>query len=320
MDINKLTDEIIGGRRLDENDDLSFLLSAPLDELTKAADKLRRHFSGNKANLCSIINGKSGKCSENCKFCAQSARHHTGVEEYAFLDNDKILAECRHNEQRGVHRFAIVTAGRALTGKDFDKACDAFTVLKKKTKMGLCASMGLLSKEQLERLKGCGVTRYHCNIETSKRNFPNICTTHTFDEKLSCLARAKAVGLEICSGGIVGMGETWEDRTDMALTLSKLGVSSIPINALIPIKGTPFEDLPRLTENDILRIVALFRIIVPDADIRLAAGRLLLKNSGEAAFLSGANSAITGDMLTTSGNGIGEDIAMLESFGFDVRG
>ena len=284
MDINKLTDEIIGGRRLDENDDLSFLLSAPLDELTKAADKLRRHFSGNKANFCSIINGKSGKCPENCKFCAQSARHHTGVEEYGFLDNDKILAECRHNEQRGVHRFAIVTAGRALTGKDFDKANDAFSLLSKKTKMGLCASMGLLSFEQFERLKSCGVTRYHCNIETSRRNFPNICTTHTFDEKLSCLARAKAAGLEICSGGIVGMGETWEDRVDMALTLSKLGVSSIPINALIPIKGTPFEDLPRLTENDILRIVALFRIIVPDADIRLAAGRLLLKNSGEAAF------------------------------------
>ena len=155
---------------------------------------------------------------------------------------------------------------------------------------------------------------------TKIRIFPNICTTHTFDEKLSCLARAKAAGLEICSGGIVGMGETWEDRIDMALTLSKLGVSSIPINALIPIKGTPFEDLPRLTEEDILRIVAIFRIIVPSADIRLAAGRLLLKNSGEAAFLSGANSAITGDMLTTSGNGIGEDIAMLESVGFDVRG
>jgi biotin synthase len=183
----------------------------------------------------------------------------------------------------------------------------------------LCGSHGLLTDEQFRRLKEAGVKRYHCNIETSCRNFPNICTTHSFDEKTACIKRAQAAGLQVCSGGIIGMGETWEDRVDMALTLAELGVDSVPINSLIPIKGTPLEELTPISEEDILRTVAIFRYILPTADIRLAAGRNLMEGCGRKAFLSGANSTITGDMLTTSGNGIADDTAMFRSMGFDIE-
>lgn len=280
---------------------------------------IRKHFKGDHVDLCSIINGRSGKCSENCKFCAQSAHHCTGIEEYPFLDEEKILAECLHNEERGVHRFSIVTAGRTLSDEDFEKAVSAYKLLESSSKMELCASHGLLTQEQFNRLHSAGVRRYHANIETSRRNFPNICTTHTYDDKLECIRRAQKAGFEVCSGGVIGMGENWEDRIDMAVSLSELGVKSIPINALMPIKGTPLENTRRITAEDILRTVAIFRYIVPEADIRLAAGRNLMENCGAKAFLSGADATITGDMLTTSGNDIKGDVEMLHSMGFSTE-
>lgn len=169
------------------------------------------------------------------------------------------------------------------------------------------------------RLRESGVKMYHSNIETSRRNFPNICTTHTFKDKIKCIKAAQKAGPDVCSGGILGMGETWEDRVDMALTLSELNVKSIPLNALTPIKGTPLENLPVLSEEDILRIVAIFRFINPTAYVRLAAGRLLMKENGKEAFLSGANATITGDMLTTSGNNTAQDKEMLTKNGFDIE-
>ena len=203
------------------------------------------------------------------------------------------------NESEGVDRFSIVTAGKALTGKEFDKAIHAYETMHKECRIDLCASMGFLSAEQLHRLHEAGVTSYHHNIETSRRNFPNICTTHTYDQKIETLKAVKAEGMCPCSGGIIGMGETWEDRLSMAVDLAEAGVESIPINALMPIKGTPLEDWESLTEDDILRTIAFFRYINPEANIRLAAGRALLTNDGEIAFQSGASATITGDMLTT---------------------
>lgn len=176
----------------------------------------------------------------------------------------------------------------------------AYEKMKKECDIELCASMGFLDEEQLHRLHEAGVSSYHHNIETSKRNFPNICTTHTYDQKIETLKKVKAEGMYVCSGGIIGMGETWEDRLDMAVSLAEIGVDSIPINALMPIKGTPLENEPRLTEEEILRTVALFRYINPEAEIRLAAGRALLTNDGEKAFKSGASATITGNMLTTA--------------------
>jgi biotin synthase len=318
MDMIKLADEIIGGRRIKRGEELDYFITSDIEQLCNGADKIRSHFCGDHVDLCSIINGRSGKCSENCKFCAQSAHNCTGIEEYPFLDCDTILAECRHNEERGVHRFSIVTAGRTLSDEDFENAVTAYSLLDRECNIALCGSHGLLTQEQFVRLRETGVTRYHCNIETSRRNFPNICTTHTYDDKIECIRRAQEAGFEVCSGGIIGMGETWADRLDMAISLAELNVKSIPINALMPIKGTPFENVPRLTEADILRTVAFFRYIVPEADIRLAAGRNLMKDCGAKAFLSGANSTITGDMLTTSGNDINGDAAMLKGMGFSI--
>lgn len=315
----QVIEEIIAGRRLVREDDLSFLMEGELEPLKQGASRIRQALCGDHVDLCTIINGRAGRCSEDCRFCAQSSHHHTGADEYEVLDADTFVEACRHHEESGIHRFSIVTAGRTLTGKEFEQALEAYRQMKCVCKrMKLCASHGLLTKEQFAVLRAAGVSRYHANIETSRRNFPNICTTHTFEDKLACIRAAKEAGLEICSGGIIGMGETWEDRLDMALTLSELQVDSIPINALIPIPGTPFEELPVLTEEEILRTVVMFRFLNPAADVRLAAGRTLLEENGKEAFFSGANGAITGDMLTTSGNNTPQDIEMLRACGFEV--
>lgn len=315
-----LAKEIIEGKRITRNDDLSIFIGCDLDELCKGADLIREHFVGDKVDLCSIINGRSGRCPEDCKYCAQSAHYKTECEIYDFLPDEKILEACELNNNEGVDRFSIVTAGRALTGEEFDKALNAYKLMHEKYDIELCASMGFLTKEQFVKLKEVGVTSYHHNIETSRRNFPNICTTHTFDQKMETLKVLKEVGLNVCSGGIIGMGETIEDRIDMAMCLAEAGADSIPLNALMPIKGTPLENQPVLSEDEILRTIAIFRYINPKADIRLAAGRALLSNDGEKAFKSGASATITGNMLTTVACAtIRSDRDMIKSIGRTVK-
>nr|WP_312289715.1 biotin synthase BioB [Clostridium chromiireducens] len=317
--MKKLADEIIAGRRLNRNDNLDFLLTADLKELCEGSDKIRKELCGDKVDLCTIINGRSGRCSENCKFCAQSTHHKAEVKEYNFLDPEIILEDCKKNEKNGVHRYSIVTAGRALTGEDFQKAVQAYEMMNKECSINLCASHGFLTEEEFMKLKEAGVSMYHANIETSKNNFHNICTTHSYEDKIKEIKLAQKVGLKVCSGGIIGMGETWEDRIDMAISLSELNVISIPINVLMPIKGTPFENLERIPEEDILRTIAIFRYINPTAYIRMAAGRTYFTDGGTKIFRSGANATITGDMLTTVGNNTFQDKIMLTNLGFDIK-
>lgn len=317
--MKKLIEEIINGRRLTRNDNINFLLTVSLNELCEGANKIRKELCGDKVDLCTIINGRSGKCSENCKFCAQSAHHNTDIKEYNFLNPDMIVADCKKNVASGVHRYSIVTAGRTLTGSDFNQAVQAYKRMYKECSINLCASHGLLSEENLIRLKEAGVTMYHANIETSKNYFPNICTTHSYEDKIKEIKLAQKAGLNVCSGGIIGMGETFEDRLDMAFSLSELKVISIPINVLMPIKGTPFEDLKPISHNDILRTIAIFRYINPTAYIRMAAGRTYFNNGGREIFRSGANATITGDMLTTIGNNTIQDKNMLTELGFDIN-
>lgn len=319
MNLCELALKIIDGYRLSRNDDLSFFKDCNLDELTAAADKIREHFKGENVDLCTIINGRSGRCGENCKFCAQSAHNHTACEEYSFLDEEKIIQAAKANQDEGVNRFAIVTAGKALTGEDFDKAIHVYERMNKELSINLCASMGFITRDQFKRLKKAGVTSYHHNIETSRRNFPNICTSHTYEMKIETIKIAQEEGLCVCSGGIIGMGETFEDRIDMALSLSELNIRSIPINALMAIPGTPFAQNKPLTEEEILRTIAMSRFINPEANIRLAAGRKLLSENGKKAFLSGASATITGNMLTTSGSTINGDIKMLSEMGRSVK-
>lgn len=313
----QIVEEILKGRRLCRGDDLTFLLSGELASLRQGANWIREKLCGSHVSLCSIINGRAGQCSENCRFCAQSSHYHTGIEKYEVPDAEEFIRACRQHQDSGVHRFSIVTAGRTLEGEDFDQILTAYRRMATECgRIKLCASHGLLGGGQFAALREAGVSRYHANIETSRRHFPKICTTHTFEDKLACIRAAKEAGLQICSGGIIGMGETWEDRLDMALTLSELQVDSIPLNVLIPIPGTPFEELPVLSEDEILRTVVIFRFLNPVAEVRLAAGRIRMRENGKDAFLSGANGTITGDMLTTSGNQTAQDIAMLRSSGF----
>ena len=293
------------------------LIDTDLKELSLYAEKIKQKFCGNKFDMCSIVSGKSGKCSENCKFCAQSSHYKTSIKEYPLLDSQNIFKEAKHNADKKVKRFSIVTSGKKLSDTEIDSVCQTYKDIKSKCDILLCASMGLLSYEQFVKLKQAGVTRYHCNLETSRRFFPSICSTHTYDDKINTINLAKKAGLEICSGGIFGLGETFEDRIDMFFDIYNLGIKSVPINVLNPIKGTPFENNKILSQEEINRTVAIARFILPDAFIRLAGGRLLFKDKGVSMFSSGANATITGDMLTTSGTSIDEDFNTIKKLGLE---
>lgn len=294
------------------------LIIQPLDALCSAADEIRKKFCGDVFDMCTIINAKSGRCSENCRYCAQSAHYAAHCEEYPLLDTAEIVKQAVCNAERGVLRYSIVCSGRRLSDAEVDRLCESIRAIRKACGISVCVSAGLLDEENFRKLKKAGVERIHNNIESSRRFFPEVCTTHTFDDKLAAIKAAKSAGLEVCSGGIIGLGETMEDRIDMALTARELGVKSIPLNILNPIKGTPFEHNAVLSYDEIARTAAIFRFVIPDGQIRLAGGRGLLSDKGRRLFYSGANAAISGDMLTTAGISIEKDMATLQELGYRV--
>lgn len=318
MDLESLGNAALQGKQISKEEAL-WLYQQPLEALCRKADEIRAHFCSNGFDICTIINGKSGRCSENCRFCAQSAHNHTGAEEYPLLPNEEILAQAKVNDAQGVLRYSIVTSGKRLSDEEVERMCDAVRQIRKETNIAVCISFGLLKEEQYRKLKEAGVTRVHNNLETSRRNFPNVCTTHTFDDKINAIRAAQDAGLSVCSGGIMGLGETVEDRIDMALTLRELGIRSVPVNMLNPIPGTPLEHNEKLTAEDMCRIVAVYRFLLPDASIRLAGGRGLLPDKGKSCFRSGANAAISGDMLTTAGITVATDMELLKELGYEVR-
>ena len=317
-ELHSVRDRVLSGGAVDRPTAL-WLYDQPLDGLCACADEIRRHFCGNGFDLCTIVNAKSGRCPENCKFCSQSAHNHTGAEQYPLLSADEIVAHAKENARQGVLRYSIVTSGKRLSDGEVDQVCAAVRRIRAEIPLAVCISGGLLNQAQFARLKDAGVTRVHNNLEASRRFFPFVCTTHTFDDKVAAIHAAQAAGLTVCSGGIMGLGETPADRIDMALTLRELGVKSVPVNLLNPIPGTPFADNPRLTADDLRRIVAVYRFIQPDAAIRLAGGRGLLPDKGRSCFLSGANAAISGDMLTTAGITTATDRALLAELGYEVK-
>lgn len=314
--VTDLKEKVLNGGLIDKSEAMQ-LWEADYDELCSAANEIREKFCSNNFDICTIVNGKSGKCSENCKFCSQSSFYHTCAGEYPLLDKESIVKEAMNNAEQGMLRFSIVTSGRRLNDKEVDIMCDVIREIRKNTDISVCASFGLLNEEQYRKLKDAGVARIHNNIETSENNFPNVCTTHTFSDKINAIKAAQKAGIDICSGGIMGLGENNEDRVDMAFTLRELNVKSIPVNMLNPIPGTPFENNKKLTEKDMCRICAIYRFILPDAFIRLAGGRGLMENKGRDCFLSGANAAISGNMLTTSGITFETDLALLKELNFN---
>lgn len=317
--VEELKQKIYAGESITRDEALK-LIEAPLEELALAANEIRETVCGNRFDMCTIINGKCGKCSEDCKYCAQSAHYHTSCEDsYPLLSTEALLAGARHNKEQGVLRYSIVTSGRRLNDKEVDQVCESIRAIREQVGIEVCVSFGLLDEPQFKKIKAAGASRVHCNLESSRRYFKEVCTTHTYDEKIATLQAAKRAGLSICSGGIMGLGETMEDRIDMVLTARELGVKSIPVNLLNPIPGTPYEHNRVLTNDELCRIVAIFRFIIPDSNIRLAGGRGLVGDKGEKCFRSGANATISGDMLTTAGITVETDMELLKGLGYEVR-
>ena len=312
-----IKDKVMSGYLITKSEAVS-LAECNSNSLASGAREIKEHFCGNSFDLCTIVNGKSGLCSENCKFCAQSRYYRTKVDAYSLIGSETIVEQAKYNEERGVLRYSIVTSGRALSSKEVDKVCESLEAVQKESDIALCGSFGLLEETEFAKLKQAGLTRVHNNLETSRRNFPNVCTTHTYDDKIAAIRAAQKAGLTVCSGGIIGLGETMEDRIDMVIDLREMGIRSIPINLLNPIPGTPFEGNEVVSDGEMSRIIAIFRMLVPDAYIRLAGGRGLLADNGRQCFLSGANAAISGDMLTTDGITIERDMRMLGELGYEV--
>ena len=319
ISIRQLKEKVLAGEWISREEALR-LSNAPLEELTAAADELRQHFCGNQFDMCTIVNAKCGTCSEDCKYCAQSAHYHTACENsYGLLSTEELLRHAREQAKRGVLRYSIVTSGRALPDREVDQVCGSIRAICTETPMKVCISLGLLKEEQFTKLKEAGASRVHCNLETSRRFFPQVCTTHSFDEKIAALKAAKRAGLSLCSGGIMGLGETMADRIDMVITARELGVTSVPVNLLNPIPGTPYEHHQVLDNDELCRITAIFRFLLPDGRIRLAGGRGLTGDKGEKCFTSGANAAISGDMLTTAGITVETDMALMKKLGYEVK-
>lgn len=319
MDINNLKEKIKNGYLITREEAIE-VYNSDYDELTKAADELREYFCGNDFDVCTIINAKSGKCSENCKFCAQSGHYHTNVKEYDLLDEDVIVKDALDKYNRGIPRYSMVASGKGLTPKDIDKICSITRkIYEQASGIKVCISGGIISEESFEKLKAAGITRIHNNLETSRNFFPEICTTHTYDQKIETIKAAQEAGMEICSGGLIGLGEDFKDRIDMALELRDLDVHSVPINLLNPIKNTPLENNEPLPMEEVNRTCATFRFIMPKALIRLAGGRALMEEFGESAFKSGANAAISGVLLTTKGISIEDDMKRIKDLDYQVK-
>jgi len=288
-------------------------------KLCNSANNIREFFCGKKVDFCTIMNAKSGHCTEDCKFCAQSAHYKTDVDVYDLVSKEDALKLARENEKEGVNRFSLVTSGRGTTGSDFEKILGIYEELNRETKLDLCASLGILSYEQFLKLRQKGITMYHHNLESSREYYEKICTTHSYDERIDTINAASRAAMLVCSGGIIGLGESFRDRINLAFQLRDLGVSSIPINVLNPIAGTPLENAESLNQEEILKTIAIFRFVNPKAFIRLAGGRNRIDEYGKNCFNAGANATITGNYLTTSGNKICDDKKMVSDLLLEVR-
>jgi len=286
-------------------------------DLIFTANAVRKKYRGDKVELCAIVNAKSGKCSEDCSFCAQSSRYKTDSPVYPLVDKDEILKKAIEAKKHKVKRFSIVISGKKPSKQEFKQIGETIEHLTKK-EINTCASLGFLNYDELCYLRDCGLQRVHCNIESSEKFFPEICTTHSFSSKVQTLEQAKNAGLSICSGGVFGLGENWSDRVDMAYFLKELNVDSVPINFLIPIKGTPMEHRTPLSPIEALKIIALFRLILPQKDIRICGGRQLLGEFSSWIFIAGANALMTGNYLTTQGRHYIDDLKFIENHGLEV--
>ncbi|HEY8910701.1 MAG TPA: biotin synthase BioB [Desulfosporosinus sp.] len=319
--INRLEEKVFAGQEItrEEARELGGLDGSDLYQLFASASRIRDLRAGKTVELCSIINAKSGLCSENCKFCAQSAHHQTEVDVYDLLDEESILERALQMEAEGAKRYSLVTSGRGISEGDFVRVLGTYRRLARETNLKLCASLGIINEDMARRLKEAGVSRYHHNLETSESYFPQICTTHSYQDRVHTIKACQAADLEVCSGGIISLGETMDQRLEMAFTLRNLKVLSVPINILNPIVGTGMEKQPILPPLEILQTIAIYRFILPEARLRFAGGReIALRNLQAMGYLAGINATLVGSYLTTSGRTVAEDIQMILDMGLEV--
>lgn len=323
--LNQLANRIIAGDRIEREEALALTQIEGQENillLCEAADKVRQACCGNTVDLCSIVNIKSGNCSENCGFCAQSA-HHPGQESpiYGLKPKQEILAQAKAAEAAGARRFCLVSQGRgpkysSPKSVEFQQILDTVRQIIAETSIKPCCALGEVTPEQAQALKEAGVTRYNHNLEASENFFPEIVTTHTWRDRVQTIKNLKAAGIQACTGGILGMGESWEDRVDLALTLRELEVDSVPLNLLNPRTGTPLGERPKLDPYEALKAIAIFRLILPEQILRYAGGREAVMGELQGLGLkSGMNAMLIGHYLTTMGQPPEQDHAMLESLG-----
>lgn len=294
-------------------DDIKALRALPLEELMHRANREKIQHRRAAFSLCSIMNAKSGHCSEDCKFCGQSVHHQaSGTPVYPLKNTTEMKEAAAQAKRDGAEHFSIVTSGRGLRSAEVALVADALEAIRNQVDIKLCASLGILAAADLKRLRDAGLVRYHHNLETSREFFPEIVSTHSFAERIDTIRAAREVGLEVCAGGIFGLGETEEDRVSLALSLKELRVDSVPINILIPLPGTPLADRPPLTILEILRGIALFRLILQGVPIRLAAGRETgLRDFLGMALWAGADGMMIGGYLTQRGRPPAEDLRVV---------
>lgn len=322
MEIKAVADRVLQGGAITfpEAEQFIELESWPeILELAAQATRIRERFTGKEVDLCALVNAKSGQCPEDCKFCSQSAHWNTDISTYPLMSADRIVERAHQAKNFGAKRFCIVTATRGLNDKDLPVICEAVRRVKEEVGIVPECSLGFITQEQLEKLKEAGMTRYNHNLETAESHFPNICTAHTYQDRLNTIRLLKKNGVEACCGGILGLGESRKERLQLAFTLAELDVECAPINVLNPRPGTPLEGTTPPAPMEVIKTIAIFRFILPRAKLELGGGREVnLKDFQVMAFLAGANSLIIGGYLTTHGRQPSNDLRMLQDLGFTV--
>lgn len=320
MKLSAITQKCLKGQGCTAAEALWLAQCAPLPRLFSSASTIREQFFGLQIEFCAIVNARSGACSEDCHYCSQSVHNQCEAEVYPLLSESALLADAAKHSASGVSRYGIVTSGATVRGQDFERLCDTIRRMCREFRLQTCASLGRFGVVELKKLKAAGLRRYHHNLETSREFYPKICSTHNWEERLDTIRAAQEAGLEVCSGGLFGLGESWEDRISLALTLRELAVECVPLNFLHAHAGTPMENQPPLSPEEALRIIAIYRHVLPKAALRICGGRpKILGERQSEIFSSGANAIMTGDYLTTSGINPESDQAMVEKLGLELN-
>lgn len=317
----RIAENILDGSLIDRSEiEYLFSVDDSLPDLLYRANQIRQKFFGNEVKICSIVPARLGGCNQDCKFCAQSARYSTAFKETKTLTDEQILDAAREAKQKGVPNFGIVYSGKTISEKELARLEKLIARIGNEIGINVCGGFGIIDYEQAARLKKAGLSRYNHNLETSRNHFQNIVTTHDYDTRIETVKAAKKAGLGLCTGGIFGIGETDADRIDMALELRELGVDMVPMNFLHPIPGTPLADMPTMQPKQILRLIALYRFILPTAGIKVAGGRVLnLRDMQSWIFYAGATSILSGNYLTTGGREVEEDLRMIKDLGLEAQ-